>query len=125
PLYGSRLRRRLGYVLVRRNQMQAARATLAEAEELLGPPRDDADDSYWTAWFDVKVAEGNLYYWCADTTALAVVGEEVRPFVERHATPMQRAEFLSLLLLSATRQERYVLSAETEEVARAAFAASV
>ncbi len=125
PLDGSRLRRRLGYLFVRRNHMQAARAMLAEAEELLGPPRDDAEESYWTAWFDVKVAEGNLYYWCADTTALASVGEEVRPFVERHATPKQRAEFLSLLLLSAMRQEQYVLSAQTEELARAAFAASV
>lgn len=82
PLPASRLRRRLGYVRIRRNRMEAARATLDEAEAL-------------------------------------------RPYVERHAMAKQRAGFLSLLRLSAMREERYVLSARTEEIARAAFDASI
>jgi len=124
PLYASRLRRRLGYLLVRRKQMASAAATLAEAEDYLGPPGDHADELYWRAWFDVKVGQGNLHYWSADTVALGRVTEEMRPHVDDHATTKQRAEFLSLLLLNACRQERYVLSAESEEIARAAYFAS-
>jgi predicted ATPase/class 3 adenylate cyclase len=124
PLYASRLRRRLGYLLVRRKQMASAAAILAEAEEFLGLPGDHADESYWRAWFDVKVGQGNLHYWSADTVALGRVAEEMRPHLEDHATTKQRAEFLSLLLLNACRQERYVLSAASEEIARAAYVAS-
>ena len=124
PVRGSLLRRRLGYLLVRRKQMAGAAAILAEAEEFLGPPGNHADESYWRAWFDVKVGQGNLHYWSADTVALGRVAEEMRPHVEDHATTKQRAEFLSLLFLNACRQERYVLSAESEEIARAAYAAS-
>jgi len=124
PLYGSRLRRRLGYLLVHRRQMASAAAMLAEAEEVLGSPGDRVDESYWQAWFDVKVGQGNLHYWGADTVALGRVAEEMRPHLDDHATTKQRAEFLSLLLLNACRQERYVLSEGSEELARAAYAAS-
>jgi predicted ATPase/class 3 adenylate cyclase len=123
PWPGSKLRRCLGRVLVVRNEFDAAASAYAEAERLLGPPPAEGGKEHWRRWLDVKLAQASLHYWRADTAALAHAAAAIGADVDRFGTRRQRAEFLHVLLQDSFRRERYVLSAETEELGRKAFAA--
>jgi len=115
-----RLLTELSQVLVPRGALGEAWTTSVEAEGLLD--EDGTRDADW--WHDrlaVKLAQAHLRYWQGETAALASAIEELRPRVDEHATPFQRADFLHVRMQEALRRERYVLSAETEELAREVF----
>jgi predicted ATPase/class 3 adenylate cyclase len=115
-----RLLTELSQVLVARAALGEAWTTSLEAERLL-----DADEARGDVWWNdrlaVKLAQAHLRYWQGETDALAAAIEELRPHVDAHATPFQRADFLHVRMQEALRRERYVLSAETEELAREVF----
>jgi predicted ATPase/class 3 adenylate cyclase len=123
-LLRAELERQLGAILVRRDEMDDAAAAYRRAEALLGRPDEASDDEHWHAWLAVKLAEAHYHYWRADNAALDRAAEDLRPDVERHGTPRQRADFGHVLLQSAFRRERYVLSEETVELARRTFVAA-
>ncbi len=125
PFLAAELERGLGRVLVRRDEMEEAAAAYRRAEELLGKPGEDASDAHWHAWLELMLAEAHYHYWRADAASLGQAAESLRADVERHGTAGQRAEFSHVVMQDAFRRERYVLSEETEALARASFAAGV
>ncbi len=124
PMLRAELERGLGRVLVRRDEMGEAAAAYRRAEKLIGQPDEDAGDVHWHAWLELKLDEAHLHYWRADTAALERAAEDLRPDIELHGTPGERADFGHVLLQNAFRRERYVLSEETEKLARETFAAA-
>jgi predicted ATPase/class 3 adenylate cyclase len=120
PVEKAKLLRLLGGVLVRRGLLDAASTAFATGEELLGPAaRRDADR--WNEWLHLKLYEATLHYWAADSAALHAAVERLAAFIEERGTPRQRSHLLGVQTLDALRRERYVLSAETVEVARAYY----
>jgi predicted ATPase/class 3 adenylate cyclase len=125
PLLAATLQRGLGRVHVRRDEMETAAEAYRRAEELLGEPDESSDQAHWHVWLELKLAEAQYHYWRADNASLEQAVDGLRPDVERHGTPQQRAEFSHVVMQNAFRRERYVLSQATEELARASFAAGV
>ena len=118
PLVGARLHRLLGEVLVRRDEFDAAADTYAAGEKLLGAPVN-GDASWWREWLDVKLYEATLHYWKADSAKLHAAADALRPHVDEHGTPRQRASFIGTQVFDLLRRDRYAASAETEELGRA------
>jgi serine/threonine protein kinase/tetratricopeptide (TPR) repeat protein len=106
-----------------------------EAEAALGhapvEPRDRARPdpeetpvAWWHEWVQVQVDRHWTCYGMNRCEEMAELVRKVRPVVETHGTPRQRAGFFVLLLNTAFRQERYVVSAEMVEYGRLAVRAS-
>jgi predicted ATPase/class 3 adenylate cyclase len=118
PLIGARLHRLLADMHVRRDEFDAAAEAYAAGEELLGAPTN-GDASWWREWLDLKLADATLHYWRADSAALHAAAKALRPYIEAHGTPRQRANFLGTRIFDLVRRDRYVASADAEELARA------
>src|SRR5207302_1615016 len=117
PLVGARLHRLLGEVLVRRDEFDAAADTYAAGEKLLGAPVN-GDASWWREWLDVKLYQATLHYWKADSAKLHAAADALRPHVDEHGTPRQRASFIGTQVFDLLRRDRYAASAETAEPER-------
>jgi predicted ATPase/class 3 adenylate cyclase len=122
PLAASKLQRLLGRVYVRRDDLEAAATAYAHAEELLDAP--DEAESWWSEWLEVKLAQAHHLYWIGDNVGLQRAAKDLRPFVERRGTARQQHDFLHVLYQTNLRQEQYVLSERTEELARAVYTAA-
>ena len=61
-----------------------------------------------------------ILYWLNDAEEYGRLIEQVRPFVEAHGSAGQRANFLFNLTLLAVQRDRYLVTDETLELARAA-----
>jgi len=94
------------------------------AEQELGPASDPPELSWVAAWVAVQQARMSVLYWLNDTETYARVIEQVRPFVEAHGSAEQRAGFLINMLGFLLRRDRYRITDETVEAARAAYAAA-
>jgi predicted ATPase/class 3 adenylate cyclase len=117
PLEQAKLHHLLGSVLVRRQELSAAASEFVAAEELLGVPAN-GDAAWWRAWLDLELEATLVHYWTGDVAALHAALDELEPYIERHGTVRERASFLSSRVVEAIRRERYVASAETEQLAR-------
>jgi predicted ATPase len=122
PRVASKLRRLLGRVHVRRDDLEAAATAYAQAEELLGPRHED--QPWWSEWLEVKLAQAHHLYWIGDNVGLQRAAEELRPYIESRGTAQQQHDFLHVLHQTSLRQEQYVLSERTEEISRALCAAA-
>jgi predicted ATPase/class 3 adenylate cyclase len=118
PLVGARLHRLLAGLFVRRDEFDAAAEAYAAGEKLLGAPAN-RDASWWREWLDLKLNDATLHYWKADSAALHAAADALRPHIEAHGTPRQRANFLGTQVFDLLRRDRYVASPEAEELARA------
>jgi tetratricopeptide (TPR) repeat protein len=96
----------------------------AEPCERSGADPEESAAAWWHEWVEVQVDRHWTCYWMNRCDEMAELVRKVRPVVEAHGTPRQRACFLVLLLNTAFRQERYVVSAETVEYGRLAVQAS-
>ncbi len=65
-----------------------------------------------------------VLYWLNDTAGHAVLIERVRPFVEAYGSAEQRASFFLSIVQLSLRRDRYLVTDETLEFARAAAAAA-
>jgi eukaryotic-like serine/threonine-protein kinase len=65
-----------------------------------------------------------IFYWLGRVEEMVALVERIRPVVERHGAPQQRAQFFQSLLSMHLRRERYLLSARTVEYARRSLEAS-
>jgi predicted ATPase len=118
PLVCARLNRLLGELEVRHDEFDAAAQAYAAGLRALGAPAA-RDAAWWRAWLDLKLREATLHYWQADSATLHVAAAALRPHVERHGTPRQKANFIETQVFDLLRRDRYVASAEAEELARA------
>jgi class 3 adenylate cyclase/tetratricopeptide (TPR) repeat protein len=99
-----------------------AQCDLAERE--LGPASDPPELPWLSAWLAVQQARMGILYWLNDTQTYAGLVEHVRPYVEEHGSAEQRASFLLGMTGFLLRRDRYHVTDETVEVARAANAAA-
>jgi class 3 adenylate cyclase/tetratricopeptide (TPR) repeat protein len=94
------------------------------AEQELGPASDSPELPWISAWLAVQHARMSVLYWLNDTETYGRLIDQVRPFVEAHGSAEQRAGFLLNMFGFLLRQDRYRVTDETVEVARAAHAAA-
>jgi class 3 adenylate cyclase/tetratricopeptide (TPR) repeat protein len=94
------------------------------AEQELGPASDSPELPWISAWLAVQHARMSVLYWLNDTQTYGRLIDQVRPFVEAHGSAEQRAGFLLNMLGFLLRQDRYLITDETVEAARAAYAAA-
>jgi serine/threonine protein kinase/tetratricopeptide (TPR) repeat protein len=131
----ARVHRKRGKLWETNHRHEEALSAYDEAEAALGPspverpgpPGADTPETvpgWWHEWIQVQVERHWIYYWMNRSEEMAELVRKVRPVVERHGTPTQRASFYVLLLNTAFRRERYRVSAETVEYGRLAVRAS-
>ena len=92
------------------------------AEQALGPAPDEPGRQWLSSWFDIQDERMGILYWLNDTAGYGELIERVRPFVEAHGTAEQRMSFFLSLAGRSLRRDRYLVSDETLEFARAAYA---
>jgi class 3 adenylate cyclase/tetratricopeptide (TPR) repeat protein len=100
-----------------------ALAQCALAEQALGPAAPAPEPRWLSAWLAVQAQRMGILYWLNDVEDYARLIERVRPVVEAHGSAEQRASFFLNLLGLALRQDRYLVSDENLEIARAVAAA--
>ncbi len=131
----ARVHRKRGKVWETHHRYEDALRAYDEAEAALGEAPEGSCDqtaadgeetaaAWWHEWVQVQVDRHWTCYWMNRCEEMAELVRKVRPVVEAHGTPRQRAAFLVLLLNTAFRQERYVVSAEMVEYGRLAVRAS-
>ena len=94
------------------------------AEQELGAATDPPDPLWLSAWLAVQHARMSILYWLNDTQTYARLVEQVRPYVEAHGSAEQRTSFLISMSSFLLRRDRYHVTDEIVEVARAADAAA-
>ena len=94
------------------------------AEQELGPASDPPEPAWLSAWLAVQQARMSVLYWLNNLEEYARLVEHVRPYVEAHGSAEQRASFLISMMSFLLRRDRYHVTDETVEVARAAHAAA-
>ncbi|HEX5938413.1 MAG TPA: hypothetical protein VFZ75_12130, partial [Actinomycetota bacterium] len=122
----ARVRTNAASVEISDHRYDDALAELDRAEEALAASRTAPPDhaEAMTAWLDIQDARMAVFYWVGDLEAYTELIDRVQPIVESRGTPLQRVEFFDSILTYRMRLERYVLSEETVEVARAALDAA-
>jgi predicted ATPase/class 3 adenylate cyclase len=116
-LVAARLNRLLGELRVRQDEFTAAADAYAAGLELLGAP-GDGDAGWWREWLDLKMREATLHYWRADSERLHLAADALRPYVDAHGTPRQRANFIETQVFDLLRRDRYAAPPEAETLAR-------
>jgi serine/threonine protein kinase/tetratricopeptide (TPR) repeat protein len=126
----ARVHRKLGKSWETHHQHTEALRAYDEAEALLGAvtgalcagTRALAADG-WQEWLQLQVDRHWTWYWMDRREEMAALVAKVRPVVECHGTPLERARFYVSLLNTSFRQERYRVPAETVEYGRLAVEA--
>ena len=122
---GARLHRKIGKTLESQRAAYAQVAAQYEtAEALLGAPgRDDADAAWWAEWCQVQIEHLILLYWWRRPGEMAERIAHVRPLIESHGTPAQRAALFGNLNRQLNQSNRFAPSDTALEYARAALEA--
>jgi tetratricopeptide (TPR) repeat protein len=92
------------------------------AEKALGPAPDKPEPQWLSSWFDIQDIRMAVLYWLNDTEEYGQLIERVRPFVEAHGSAEQRRSFFLSLFGWSVRRDRYLITDQTLEFARAAYA---
>jgi tetratricopeptide (TPR) repeat protein len=82
----------------------------------------DRDPTWWKRWIDLKLDLAHFFYFENDQEAHGAVLDELEPAVSAHGSAAQRLDLLHARMQFRYRNERYSLSAETEELAREVYA---
>lgn len=114
----ARLLRKVGAVRTVQRRYPEAQQAAEAAEHALGPVPSAADASWWQEWVQLQTDQMMLYYWQGRPDRIGDLVEKVRPVVERHGTPAQRAGFFKGLVLLHFRSDRYVIADSTLHAAR-------
>ena len=94
------------------------------AEQALGPGSAPPEPRWLSSWLAVQDQRMMLLYWLNDTAGHDRLIERMRPFVQAHGSAEQRASFYLGLVQLALRRDRFLITDETLEFARAASAAA-
>lgn len=121
----ARLHRKIGKTLEteRRSYDQVA-AKYTTAEALLGAPEQaDAGAAWWEEWCQIQIDHLILLYWWRLPDEMAQHIDRVRPLIERHGTPVQKAALFSNLARQTISAHRFAPSDTAVAYARAALGA--
>lgn len=121
----ARLHRKIGKTLDNeRVDLTQVAAHYETAETLLGTPdRDAAETTWWDEWCQVQLEHLILLYWWGRPGDLGERIARVRPLIERHGTPAQRASLFENLNRQLNRRQRYAPSDDALDNNRAVLAA--
>jgi DNA-binding SARP family transcriptional activator len=118
----ARLRRKIARTMeneqVDYNQVAAQYET---AVALLGTPAADKDADWWEEWCQIQLDHLLLMYWWSRPDDMADQINQIRPQIERHGTPLQRASLFTRMGQRLNRVTLFAPSAEAVEYARAAL----
>ena len=98
----------------------ASSAYGAAAYALGDPPRGDSPD-WWHEWIRLHLDRIVLHYWTDEIQAMERLIARVEPVLEERSTPLQRSRFYHRLVALRTREERFLVSAETAKLSRKAL----
>ncbi|WP_163995275.1 serine/threonine-protein kinase PknK [Pyxidicoccus caerfyrddinensis] len=117
--------RKVGKALQTHHLNEEALRVYARAEAELGPapdatsPASGESEAWWHEWVQLQGERITVHYWLAQLDAMKALVDGVRPVVQEHGSPLQRARFFNSLVQMQLRSERYQASAETVAHARA------
>jgi tetratricopeptide (TPR) repeat protein len=119
-----RLHRRTGWAW-RNVQPEKAMQAYHRAEMALGQEPAEAALEWWQEWVAIQLARRGVYYWQGKLRELTELTEKIRPVVEQHGTPVQRADFFLTLVLVNNRRDRFIVSEQTLAYSRAYLEAAL
>jgi tetratricopeptide (TPR) repeat protein len=90
-----------------------------QAETALGHEPAEAASEWWQEWVEIQLERTNVHYFQGEVGKLTELVEKIRPVVEQHGTPVQRADFFLRLVLANNRRDRFVVSEQTLAYSRA------
>jgi class 3 adenylate cyclase/tetratricopeptide (TPR) repeat protein len=99
-----------------------ALALCDRAEQALGPAPQEPGRQWLSSWFEIQYQRMGILYWLNDTEGYGQLIERVRPFVEAHGSAEQRMSFFRMLAGWSLRRDRYLVTDQTLEFSRAAYA---
>ncbi len=117
------LLRKIGDSLYTQHQHDLALANYRAAEARLEDGAENPEPARRKAWIELQLSLLGLYYGTAANEELSNLIQALRPVVEAHGTPVQRAKFLEGVALDGMRRDRYTTSDATLADQRAALAA--
>ncbi|MCG3118982.1 MAG: Serine/threonine-protein kinase PknD [bacterium] len=120
----SRLYRKVGKTFEVQRQFDEALQAYKLAESVLGPEQEQHSGAWRHEWIEARAERIWMHYWQAQLVEMNELAEKVRPVVEQHGNPAQRARFFNGLTLMGFRRSRYVISDEIIAHSRAALSAS-
>ena len=109
----ARLQRKVGSTW--RDQRRYEDALLAyQAAELVldDPVVAEASPEWWVEWIQIQLEKDLVFYWQGQMEASAELHERMRPIIETHGTPGQRATFFQNLATHAFRENRHVATSQ-------------
>ncbi len=122
----TRLHCKIGNTFRDQRHYQEAIQAYIVAESCLGDQATEGSGpDYWREWIQVQLEVDSLYYWLGRVTESGELLGRLRPILEHHGTPSQRAEFFRSQAFRLFRQNRSVSTDETVAYAKAAADAFV
>jgi class 3 adenylate cyclase/tetratricopeptide (TPR) repeat protein len=120
----ARLHRKSGTTWVSVRQADKSLPSYAAAEAALGADPGHSAPAWLSEWLDVQLDLGWAYYWLNGVEELNRILGRIAPLIEEGTSTLQRIRIYNILIQSAWRRERYVVSEETLENARKGLAAA-
>jgi tetratricopeptide (TPR) repeat protein len=114
-----RLHRKTGTTWGSSRQPEKVMQAYDKAETALGQEPAEAAPEWWQEWVDIQVARAGVYYWEGKVREQTELAEKIRPIVEQHGTPVQRARFFLELVGVSNRRDRFIVSEQTLAYSRA------
>ena len=122
----ARLHCKIGNTLRDQREYQEAIRAYKAAEDSLGnPAMVGSDPGFWQAWIQVQLEVDSLYYVLGRVAESNELLDRLKPIIEHHGTPSQRAGFSRNLAYRLFRQNRSVATDEVVAYTKAALAAFV
>jgi hypothetical protein len=120
----ARVRRKIGKTLEsERASYDQVFVHYAAAEALLGTPGEGVETAWWEEWCQVQLERLLLLYWWRRPDEMAEQIARVRPLIELHGTPAQRASLFGNLARWTGQRSRFAPSDDALAYVRAALAA--
>jgi hypothetical protein len=122
----ARRRRLLARTWERQHQHERALSLYAQAERDLGeePRSADEREEFWFELVQIQMQSAMDLYFLSRVAELSQLIERVRPLIELHGTPLQRAQFFQTLVHMNLRRDRYRISPDTLDYVHASLRAA-
>lgn len=110
----ARLERKVGASWLAQHAYEEAERSFAQAEGVLGDAPPAADPAWWQEWLEIRRERMVRCYQAGEWRELEGLAADSRPAFERHGSPTQRAQFVSVAVVGAAFwRDRWRVSAET------------
>jgi hypothetical protein len=122
-LAAARLRRKIGRAFGFQFRHAEAAAALELAEQALGAEPSAPDANWRHEWIRIQLERMETHYRQGQWREIARLADRTRPIIEQYGTPALRVYFHDSLISVAERRDRYVISEDIVQNARAMLAA--